>query len=76
MEELKIVGNETDFWKQMYHEATAKRKTEARRAKAYRARMETAEKALAKLRKGLVLVGAFILAAANGVYWMLVFTGR
>ena len=76
MEELQIVGNEADFWKQMYHEATAKRKTEARRAKAYRARMETAEKALAKLRKGLALVGVFVLAAANGVYWMMIFMGR
>ena len=76
MEELRTVGNEANFWQQMYDEASKRRRHEQNRAAHYQKRAETAEKALAKLRKGIALVGVTVLAAANGVYWIIVLLGR
>lgn len=77
MEELTIrEGTCEDFWRQMYEEASDRRKHAAKAANAYKARALAAEKSLARLKKGLLMVGVFIGAAANGVYWVMVLTGR
>lgn len=70
MEQLRTVGNDAHFWQEMYEEASKRRRREHERAAHYQKRAQVAEKAVAKWRKAVILIGVFSAAWLNAIYWI------